>query len=123
MHDAASTLERRDALLGILIGAIHADGKVVRAEVREAELQARGAPTLGLRGAEVSARLDEVKRMIAARGEPAFLEACVTALPLDLRVRAFRAAAEIVAADAEVLRSEERYLARLASALDVAPLV
>jgi uncharacterized tellurite resistance protein B-like protein len=111
-------LAERDALLGILIGAIHADGKVVRAEVREAELQARGAPTLGLRGAEVSARLNEVKAALAAKGEPAFLDACVAALSLELRVHAFRAAAEIVAADDEVLPSEERYLARLAAALD-----
>ena len=96
---------------------IHADGKVVLPEVREARLQARGVPALGLSGAEVSARLPEVKATLARVGELAFLDACVAALPDDVKVRAFAAAAEIVAADGEVVPLEERYLARLATSM------
>ena len=116
---AAETIGMRDALLGVLVGAIHADGKVVPPEVREAQLQARGVPALGLTGAEVKARLPEVKAALARAGEIAFLDACVRALPGELRVRAFHAATEIVAADHEVLPAEERYLARLATSMSL----
>ncbi|HVM45053.1 MAG TPA: TerB family tellurite resistance protein [Candidatus Thermoplasmatota archaeon] len=119
MPDPAATVHARDALLGVLVGAIHADGKVVPAEVREARLQARGVPALGLTGDEVQARLPEVRATLERVGEVAFLDACVAALPPELMVRAFRAVAEIMPADGSVPPAEERYLARLASAMSL----
>ena len=119
MSAPADTLAARDALVGILIGAIHADGRVVPPEVREARLQARGVPSLGLTGAEVQARLPEVKASLARAGERALLDACIAVLPSDVRVRAFHAATEIVAADGVVVPAEERYLARLATSMSL----
>lgn len=118
---AAAMLTTRDALLGIVVGAIHADGKVVRAEVKEAELHLKGIPSLDITPADVAARLPDVKARLAREGEHALLDACVAALPPDLRVRAFRGVADVIAADAEVLPSEERYLARLATSLAILP--
>ncbi|HUR69420.1 MAG TPA: hypothetical protein VM370_09255 [Candidatus Thermoplasmatota archaeon] len=112
-------LTTRDALLGVLVGAILADGKVVRAEVREAELQALGVPHLDILPRDVRERLPEVKAALARQGEHAFLEACVASLTIELKVRAFRAVSEIIAADHEILPAEERYLARLATAFDI----
>lgn len=117
MSEPSAAIATRNALLGVLVGAIHADGRVVDPEVREARIQARGVPALGLTGAEVTARLPEVKAALARAGEHAFLDACVAALPGDVRVRAFHAVVEIIAADGEVVPSEERYLARLATSI------
>lgn len=117
MSVPSASIATRDALVGVLVGAIHADGRVVPAEVREARLQARGIPALGLTGAEVATRLPEVKAALARVGERAFLDACVAALPSDVRVRAFHAVNEIVAADGIVVAAEERYIARLATSM------
>lgn len=118
--DAAAVLVReRDAVLGIIVAAIHADGLVRDSELREASLQARGTPALGLSGDEVKSRLGEVKAFVKEMGEVAFLAHCVRVLPLETRVKAFHAAIEVMAADHEVPPMEVRYLHRLAHALDV----
>lgn len=115
----APLLTTRDALLGIVVGAIHADGKVVPAEVREAELQLRGVPSLDIAPEDVTARLPDVRAALHREGASAFLDACVASLPPALRMRAFAAVSEVIVADREILPAEERYLSKLATSFRV----
>lgn len=115
---AARVVRERDAIIGIIVAAIHADGRVRLSELREAALQAQGA-LLGFSGAEVMSRLGEVRTLVGEKGENEFVRACLLELSFEGRVRAFHAAIEIMAADQEVPPSEVRYLQRLARALDV----
>lgn len=120
MDAPAPLMTTRDALVGVVVGAIHADGRVLRVEIGEAAAHLAAVPALGLSATDVEDRLDEIRARVAAVGAERFLAECVANLPSDLRVRAFRAVADVIASDREIVEREERYLARLATTFRIA---
>lgn len=101
--------------MGIVVGAIYADGKALRTEVNAASRQMEALAGFGITPTDVTSRLFPIETRIKEKGLEPFLDECVAALPPDMRARALRVALDVMVADGAIGEREHSYIFTLAS--------
>lgn len=117
----AAAMDLKDAIVGIVVGAMHADGRALRSEFQTATLHLEALESVDVSVTDVRARAERLEAQYASLGPDAFLDRCVAALPPTLHVAVFKAVVAVVAADDDVDDAEVVYLRALARKLDVPP--
>lgn len=114
------TLNDADAVVGIAVAAMYADG-VLGAEEHEALLThvSQLAVCADLGEQDLRAMFGRIETLAAEAGDEGLLQRCAEALPPRLHATAYLVAADIVLGDGEVGADERAFLDRVQKALQL----
>lgn len=108
----------QEALVGIAVAAMVADGVIDQAEAIDLEDALPTLPILAdVREKDIRDAMGRADEEARALGEEAYLAKCASAVPPRLRSTAFLLAAEIVMSDGDLQGEEGAFLERLREGL------
>ncbi|HLE97801.1 MAG TPA: TerB family tellurite resistance protein [Candidatus Thermoplasmatota archaeon] len=112
-------MDAKEAIVGILVAAMQADGRVLRTELQTATLHLEALEAVEVTAADVRSRADRLAKDLDSEGQDAFLDRCVLAMPKELRLPVLEAVVAVVAADAAIDDAEADFVRALARRLGV----
>lgn len=113
-------MDTKDAVVGLLVGAIYADGKVLRTELQTATLHLEALEVVDVTAADVRSRAERLATELAVSGRDAFVDRCAGAIPREARVPVFKAVIAVVESDDDIEDAEAEYVRALARRLGIA---
>ncbi|HLE97800.1 MAG TPA: TerB family tellurite resistance protein [Candidatus Thermoplasmatota archaeon] len=113
-------MDTKDAIVGLLVGAMVSDGRVLHTELQTASLHLDGIEGVEITASDVRSRIERISRELANSGRDAFVDRCAGAIPPHARLPVLKAVIAVVECDDDIDGNEAEYVHALARRMGMA---